>query len=213
MSLSGKAVVGELADRRRQTEERLAILTAHLQDAERFAAGKACVYATGSFGRCEASSHSDLDVFILGKSASDESKRSLLSRLDEICIKADLIEATRAHGIREFSGEGRYLVHYSVGELRTSLGTPEDDVKNTLTARLLLLLESRPLVGKTVYAEAISDVLEAYWRDYTDHRNDFIPAFLTNDVLRLWRTFCVNYEAGSSRSPDDKKAAGKTEKL
>lgn len=28
-----------------------------------------------------------------------------------------------------------------------------------------------------------------------DHKADFMPAFLANDILRLWRTFCVNYEA------------------
>lgn len=36
-----------------------------------------------------------------------------------------------------------------------------------------------------------------------------MPAFLANDILRLWRTFCVNYEAGSKREPDEKKAKGK----
>ena len=89
------------------------------------------------------------------------------------------------------------------------MGTPEDDVKNTLTARLLLLLESRPLVEKGVYAEVITEVLEAYWRDYADHKSNFIPAYLTNDILRLWRTFCVNYEAKSLRVPDSKKSEGK----
>lgn len=209
MSSNGTALVGELAERRTQTAERIRILSQQLAEAEALAAGKACVYATGSFGRCEASSHSDLDLFIVGKSKAGKSKGSLLSRLDEICIKADLIEVTRKLKIKEFSGEGRYLVHYSVEELRSSLGTPEDDVKNTLTARLLLLLESRPLVEKGVYAEVITEVLEAYWRDYADHKSNFIPAYLTNDILRLWRTFCVNYEAKSLRVPDSKKAEGK----
>ena len=33
-----------------------------------------------------------------------------------------------------------------------------------------------------------------------------MPAF---DILRIWRTFCVNYEARTKREPDDKKASGK----
>ncbi len=90
-----------------------------------------------------------------------------------------------------------------------TLGTPEDDATNTLTGRLLLLLESRPLLGKQVYSEVIRTVIEAYWRDYQDHKDDFIPAYLTNDILRLWRTFCVNYEARTEREPDPKKAKGK----
>ena len=200
--------MGELADRRAQTAGRLHELTSRLQAAESFAAGKACVYATGSFGRGEASAHSDLDLFILGKSRRDGNE-SLLKRLDEICIKAELIQVTRELQIPEFSGDGRYLSHYSVKDFTKTLGTPEDDVTNTFTARLLLLLESRPLVEPAVYEDLLEEVLEAYWRDYPDHKNDFMPAFLANDILRLWRTFCVNYEARTERVPDSQKAKGK----
>ncbi|MEO6966783.1 MAG: hypothetical protein ABI076_12960, partial [Acidobacteriaceae bacterium] len=104
---------------------------------------------------------------------------------------------------------GRYLVHYSVHELTKTLGTPEDDVTNTFTARLLLLLESRPLLEPTVYREVTEEVIAAYWRDYEDHKTDFMPAFLANDILRLWRTFCVNYEARTTRMPTEEKAKGK----
>ena len=133
-----------LSDRRCQTKARLKELRNDLREAEALAAGKGCVYAIGSFGRGEASVHSDLDLFILGKS--DAAGESLLKRLDEICIKADLIEITRKLGIPEFSGDGHYLVHYSVREFTKTLGTPHDDVTNTFTARLLLLLESCPLL-------------------------------------------------------------------
>jgi hypothetical protein len=129
--------------------------------------------------------------------------------LEEILIKADLIEVTRELGIPEFSGDGRYLAAYSVHDFTKTLGTPEDDVTNTFTARLLLLLESRPLVEETVYREIIEEVTAAYWRDYEDHKSTFMPAFFANDVLRLWRTFCVNYEARTERVPEEEKAKGK----
>ena len=176
-------------------------------------ATKACVYLTGSFGRQEASSHSDLDLFIVGKSDSSsnhEAKgKSLLSSLDAICLKADLIQASRAMSFPEFSGDGRYLVHHSINDFTKTLGTPEDDVANTFTARLLLLLESRPLLESAVYQEIVEEVIAEYWRDYEDHKNNFMPAFLANDVLRLWRTFCVNYEASTKRVPDEEKAKRK----
>jgi predicted nucleotidyltransferase len=70
---------------------------------------KACVYATGSFGRGEASKFSDLDLFIVGRGAKNSRE---LSRLTEICVTADLINVTRQLGIPEFSGDGEYLVHY-----------------------------------------------------------------------------------------------------
>jgi predicted nucleotidyltransferase len=205
--------VSELANRRSETAARIKDLRSRLKAAEALAKGKACVFATGSFGRCEASPHSDLDLFIVGKKDGDPGREgkegSILKRLDEICIKADLIEVTRELGFPEFSGDGRYLTHYSVHEFTKALGTSEDDVTNTFTARLLLLLESCPLLESTVYRDVTEEVVAAYWRDYQDHKADFMPAFLANDILRLWRTFCVNYEARTERVPDIEKAKGK----
>ena len=108
-----------------------------------------------------------------GKARPDGKQGSLLKRLDEIRLKADLIDATRQLDIPDFSGDGQYLAHYSVDELTKSLGRPEDDVENTFTARLLLLLESYPLVEKVVYDDVIQEVIAAYWRDYADHKSNF----------------------------------------
>jgi predicted nucleotidyltransferase len=205
--------MGELADRRSKTAARITELRDFLKVAESRVKGKACVFATGSFGRGEAGPYSDLDLFMVGKkdgkAGSDGKQGSLLKRLDEICIKADLIEATRQMRIQEFSGDGRYLTHFSVHEFTKTLGTPEDDVTNTFTARLLLLLESRPLLEPVVYRDVIKEVIDAYWRDYPGREKEFMPAFLANDILRLWRTFCVNYEARTQRVPPKEKAKGK----
>ncbi len=170
--------------------------------------GRACVYATGSFGRLESGGESDLDLFILALDKRDKDGNadgSRLSGLDAICVKAELIIATDAIGIPRFDGDGKYLVEYSVNSFVKTLGTPEDDVTNTFTARLLMLLESRPLLGEAVYDMALRDVLAAYFEDFQDHSGSFMPAFLSNDILRLWRTFCVNYEARTQRTPDEKK--------
>ncbi|GGK23398.1 nucleotidyltransferase domain-containing protein [Salinarimonas ramus] len=164
-----------------------------LERASELIAGTACVYATGSYGRMEAGPDSDLDLFILSHGNSAEEPR--LSRLDETLVKANLIEATRALGIPDFDGDGRYLVGHTVHGLVESLGKPEDDADNTLTARLLLVLEGKPLLGEESYDAAMRGVLAAYWRDFEDHADQFEPAFFVNDVLRLWRTFCVNFEA------------------
>lgn len=191
-----------LEARREYSTQKLAELRERLVPAEAIARGKACVYVTGSFGRGEACEHSDLDLFIVGRTTTDDEKKRLLSNLDEICLKAQLIHTVRELHFPEFSGDGEYLEHYTVEQLVRSLGTPEDDASNTFTARLLLLLESSPLVGEDVYRRAIYDVIAAYWRDYPTHQGEFLPAFLANDVLRLWRTFCVNYEARTQTEPD-----------
>jgi predicted nucleotidyltransferase len=198
--------------RRLQTTSRLNALRGKLGEAEKVAKHQACVYVTGSFGRGEASSHSDLDLFIAGRTVpvpGQEQGRRALSRLDEICVKAELIDVTRKMHIQEFSGDGEYLIHYTVEQLIKTLGHQNDDASNTFTARLLLLLESKPLLGDDVYWEAIDQVIAAYWGDFADHKTDFVPAFLANDILRIWRTFCVNYEARTAREPDEKKAKRK----
>jgi predicted nucleotidyltransferase len=212
-SLNGGETVDELQTRRVFSHERIDEIRSKLSDSEKRVEGKACVYVTGSFGRGEASGHSDLDLFIVGKNTLDDVSgikkikrpKSQLRRLDEICVKADLIEVSRELEIQEFSGDGDYLIHYSIGELINTLGGRDDDATNTFTARLLLLLESQFLLERTVYEEIIEEVISAYWRDYEDHKENFIPAFLTNDILRLWRTFCVNYEAGTDKEPVEKK--------
>ncbi len=200
-----------LEQRRLETNRRVADLRSSLAKADEICTGKACTYMTGSFARGEAHIHSDLDLFILGQETSQGGiiTRSL-AKLDEIRLKASLIEATRLHSIPDFSGDGEFLVHYSVAQLKKHLGTPGDDATNTFTARLLLLLESRPLVGdEQLYTTAVSDIVAVYWRDYADHSSEFVPAFLANDILRFWRTLCVNYEARTQTEPEEKKAKRK----
>jgi predicted nucleotidyltransferase len=145
-----------LETRRSKTKSRFQELQVELQEAELLAGDKACVYATGSFGRGEASVHSDLDVFILDRGENGTTNPEL-SNLDEICIKANLIKTTRKLKIREFSRGGEYLVRYTVRELVQTLGKRTDDASNTFTARLLLLLESKPLFGKSEKVRACTE--------------------------------------------------------
>lgn len=190
-----------LQERRAQTEDRLNALRGQLEIAKVTLADKACIYATGSFGRLEAGQSSDLDLFIVTKSVEklqgeDIVQVNQLSQLDTIIVKADLINAVRKLSMPDFDSDGRYLASHSVTELVKSLGAHDDDYKNTLTGRLLLFLESQPLLGADVYDQVIEEVIAAYFGDYSAHSDNFMPAFLANDILRLWRTFCVNYEFG-----------------
>jgi predicted nucleotidyltransferase len=203
----GRESVGQLLEERRsQATDRITQLQTELKAAEKLCEGRACAYITGSVSRGEASAHSDLDLFIVSKGTL---RAPDLTRLDEILIKADLIQATNKLGFPPFSGDGEYLTRHIVSELAGALGKPHDDVNNTFTARLLLLLESKPLLGKSVYDQVISDVIAAYWKDYPGRKDEFLPAFLANDILRMWRTFCVNYEARTQSIPAEKKAKRK----
>lgn len=210
-----------IQNRRASSDEKFVKLKNEIQKNEihKYAKSDACLYVTGSYARGEASNHSDVDLFILGLTTKSKIKdeygadifveRRSLSRLNEICTKAVLIQSTRNLGITEFSGDGKYLAHYTTSELLKTLGHPTDDSLNTFTARLLLLLESKPLYGEKQYRNSIDEVIAEYWKDYQDHSTEFIPAFLANDILRLWRTFCVNYEARTNDETEDQKAERK----
>jgi len=113
--------VGELLKRRTATALQIDTLRSELKQADALCRDSACVYATGSFGRGEVSRYSDLDLFIVGKGSR---KEPALSRLDEILVKADLIETTKALGLPEFSGDGQYLVGHTLAEMVGTLGKP-----------------------------------------------------------------------------------------
>lgn len=72
-------------------------------------------------------------------------------------------------------------------------GSPRDDSDNLFTARMLLMLESQPLTNDSLYDLSVERVVEHYFRDGAG-RKDFRPLFFLNDVLRYWRTLCLNYE-------------------
>ena len=150
-----------------------------------------CVYATGSYGRLEGWPGSDADLFFLygGEEDSDRFPWTTFTRL-----AARLIEVTEEMGFPPFSGDGKYLEVLYVREMERVLGSPDDDSTNAFTARMLLLLESRPVYGSALYDSLLERIVGFYYRDFEDHADDFVPAFLVNDILRFWRTLTLNYE-------------------
>jgi predicted nucleotidyltransferase len=186
------------------SSSRFEALRTQLSEAEKLIAGRACVYATGSFGRLEAGPLSDLDLFIVVTTEeSDKGKIRLLNGIDEIKLKFHLITAVEQQGISKFDAGGRYLESHGIEDFVLALGSRKDDFQNTLTGRLLLLLESRPLLGRDIYNHLLNDVVDAYFRDYPSNKVNFVPSFLINDILRMWRTFCVNYEFDRKKGSDD----------
>ena len=155
-----------------------------------------CIYVTGSFGRLEASEHSDLDLFFI---KGDAQSNSSMSYIDKTLMNASLIYKCREMDFPEFSGDGEYLeVHY-LHDMRENLGGRRDDFDNLFTARLLLLLESLPIYNEGLYEEVLREITKSYFRDYENHEENFQPTFLVNDVLRFWKTLCLNYEHSRNR--------------
>lgn len=67
--------MGKVIEERRQfSDGRFQLLRDSLDKAEEICGDRACVYATGSFGRREASEHSDIDLFIVSLSDADKKR-------------------------------------------------------------------------------------------------------------------------------------------
>lgn len=178
--------------RRQATDTALAKLAAELPRLDADKHPGLTIYATGSLGRGEVGTHSDLDVFLVDTSAEDDPAH--VGNLARIKLLSQLMDVSEAAGFPQFSGDGKFLAVHALGDLRDLLGTRDDDARNVFTARMLLLLESVPLVGKPAYDAVVDGVLDEYWRDRRSP-DGFVPFFLINDLVRYWKTLCLNYEA------------------
>jgi hypothetical protein len=107
------------------------------------------------------------------------------------------------------SNDGQFLSIARTSDILTHMGGAEDDYKNHFTARMLLLLESQAVYDSVTYSTPIKKIVHSYWRDYEDHSANFRPTFLVNDILRFWRTLCLNYEHKRNQSNDRTKVKQK----
>lgn len=163
-----------------------------------------CVYVTGSYGRQEASENSDIDVFFL------LNNRDLIYK-DRIIISAKVIEICNNYDLEVFSDEGEYANIHHLEKLVDEIGSQNDDYGNFFTARLLLLLlESSYLYNNELHNKSIRDIVDRYYTDYHDHVKEFRPVFLSNDIIRFWKTLCLNYEHKRNRRGKDEKSKNRS---
>jgi len=151
-----------------------------------------CIYACGSYARKEAHTDSDIDLFFIDYDTEDDYKSH--KKTDKILLDAELIRIIDELGFPEFSNDGEYLEVHSLKNILKELGGRNDDYKNYFTTRLLMILESAPLSNKAIYKNAINKTIGAYFRDYDGNESNFKPVFLLNDIMRFWKTLCLNYE-------------------
>jgi hypothetical protein len=179
-----------LTEAREYTANELAARASALADVD------AAVVLFGSWGREELTSQSDDDWAVLG-----EADPAVLARCRSVLGGSE----------REPGQQDLFGVAFSCAELTRNIGL-DADTNTNLTRRMLLLLESRAVVGGDLHARCFASVLEAYLghgvRDYQP------PRFLLNDLIRYWRTICVDFE-GKRRGAggDDPKYASRNAKL
>lgn len=158
------------------------------------------IFVAGSYARQEASEHSDIDLFFIlnGNLSNVENAKTRSLR-----AFAKIIEVTDALEFPAFSNDGEYLEILEQPTMKRELGGRNDDHLNYFTARMLMLLEGKPVYGKDTFEDIIKEIVAAYFRDYTHHPKDFRPVFLINDIIRFWKTLCLNYEHKRNQPEED----------
>lgn len=160
------------------------------------------IFVSGSYARKEASEHSDIDLFFVhdGDLEKEESPR-----IQSLRMFSEVIKISDSLGFPKFSNDGEFLKIIEKNRILTELGGREDDYNNHFTARMLLILESQCAYNQAAYNSIIKSVLSAYFKDYPDHPKDFQPTFLVNDIIRFWKTLCLNYENKRNQPDDDQR--------
>lgn len=147
------------------------------------------VVTVGSFARREASRCSDLDFFIISEKAiSDDDSKKMCEEISRIAKRLN---------IRDPSPGGAFAQCTTSSGLLSKIGGASDSNKS-LTLRMLFLLESEWLSGQDYYDKTFSDAVVRYIGDsITQHQ---LCLFLLNDIIRYYRTICVDFEQKTSGS-------------
>lgn len=158
---------------------------------------RACIYVTGSLARYEATEGSDLDLFVVDQIEPDSvplnyiENSHLISALDRIRLEA---------GFRPFSRGGEFVHTHSLQDVINRAGSPDDDATNTFTARILLLINSFPILNEPAYETAKQSVMDHYWRTARPDGR-MRPIMLMNDIRRWWGVLGLNFEKYNPMKP------------
>lgn len=176
------ATCARIADSYRFTSEKISLAKKLLQKELTgiSSKNKYCIVAVGSYGRYEASQESDLDGYVIYEKN--------LSQVTIVAINEKIKEVARKSGIRLSGG----FDPISLDDMHKNIGG-NDDTNPSITNRILFLLESECLYGQPFYSLSYRKILKKYLNDLLKFKKQS-PRFLLSDIIRYYRTICVDYE-------------------
>jgi predicted nucleotidyltransferase len=165
------------------SKEIVELLSTNL-DCKNNSRSKFAFVVVGSFARGEASECSDLDFFVIYDKQSDLDKYKESDQLD-------ILAEVKKLGIREPSDGGAFGVAVLGSDLFSNIGG-DGDTNENITRRVLFLLESKSLCGHDYFDSVRRKIINSYVTiNITDHQ---MCKFLLNDIIRYYRTICVDFE-------------------
>ncbi|SMF24369.1 Putative nucleotidyltransferase DUF294 [Xaviernesmea oryzae] len=136
----------------------------------------------GSLARREYTSGSDVDLFFLvldgdiaGAKAAQEKFRQ---KMQEV-------------GVKMPASGGVFEEPLPADEMLATIGG-NDDTNTFITRRMLFLLEGEWIFNRSAFEETRQALVGRYVEEGLDDKK--ICLFLLNDIIRYWRTICVDYE-------------------
>ncbi len=168
----------------------------------------------GSVARNECTIQSDIDWTLLVDGSADPYHNTIVNLVRRQFTESGL-QPPGASGMFGQIAFSHDLIHYIGGE---------DDSNHNLTRRILMLLESDKILTHSEdskYGTSYDRVLRGIINQYIDHDSGFnsergslasVPRFLLNDIIRFWRTMCVDF-ALKQREQDGRKWALRNIKL
>lgn len=157
------------------------------------------VLVCGSLARREAAGPSDVDCFLV---SDDEDGRE--ERLEKIK------ETVTGLGLKKPSPKGPFAKPGTRQSIIQNIGGDADSNTN-ITQRILVLLEGDWLFNEKGFHDLRRRILRTYVKDGIPH--DQVALFLLNDIIRYWRTVCVDYEYKTTAEPETKRWAIRNIKL
>ena len=118
-----------------------------------------CIFTAGSYARLEASEHSDIDLFFISKN--NRTHYADKYNLPTIRMFSEVVRIGDDLGFLRFSNDGQYLKILHLDEILDNLCGSQDDYTNNFTARLLMILESRPVHSEETYKLIVEKIVES----------------------------------------------------
>lgn len=144
------------------------------------------VVLMGSWGRAEVTAGSDDDFMLLVYGAERDDVEPTVGTVANVLDGSPGTQGI--FGVPVFSER---LVH--------DIGLDQDDNSN-LTRRMLFMLESMPVTVADAYRAVREKVLDRYLDESVKAYRP--PRFLLNDVVRYWRTICVDFAGKEHEGPE-----------
>lgn len=146
------------------------------------------VLVCGSIARREAGGPSDVDYFLVsGRTLAPQIWQSVRRKI----LIGRINDVVKGIGLRKPSKGGPFADGSARQSIIQNIGGTKDSNTN-ITQRMLLLLEGDWLFNEEGFRDLRREILHAYVKD--DIPEQQVTLFLLNDIIRYWRTICVDYE-------------------